>query len=350
MIRAIIFDIGGVIQGIDWSFVVNSLLDLKKDLSIEEYRRAFYNDRENYLNLYEISKIAPEEFWGMVASKLNLGKGQINRLSESFESLYSFVNNEIIELIKNLKPHYKIFALANTCPEIEKKIIKDNFYTHLFDKIYLSHNIGAKKPEKEAYLKITEENSLKPEECVLIDNDIKNIIGAKKIGMNGILISNNESLKRDLFELLKKTGGEKIVGYTSGVFDLFHIGHLNLLRNAKSHCDVLIVGVTSDELSLNFKNKKPKVPFNERAEIVKSIKYVDIVVPQENMDKFEAWKKHRFDVMFASENPTDKWPLVEAEFLKKFKEANLNPPRIIKLPYTQNVSSTLRRESLKQNN
>lgn len=78
------------------------------------------------------------------------------------------------------------------------------------------------------------------------------------------------------------------------------------------------------------------------------MKYVDKVVPQENMDKFEAWKKYKFDVMFASDTPTDKWPKVEAEFLSKFAKEGFTPPKIIRLPYTSGVSSTIRREILKK--
>jgi len=88
------------------------------------------------------------------------------------------------------------------------------------------------------------------------------------------------------------------VGYTTGVFDLFHIGHLNLLKQAKDLCDYLIVGVSTDENVLSYKHKIPIIPFNERAAIVESIKYVDKVVPQESMDKMEAWNKLKFDVLF----------------------------------------------------
>lgn len=76
------------------------------------------------------------------------------------------------------------------------------------------------------------------------------------------------------------------LGYTSGVYDLFHIGHLNLLKNAKGLCDKLIVGVTIDEL-VQYKNKKSVIPFSERIEIVRSIKYVDAAIPQENIDKYQ---------------------------------------------------------------
>ena len=85
-----------------------------------------------------------------------------------------------------------------------------------------------------------------------------------------------------------------IVGYTTGVFDLFHIGHLNILRRAKEKCDKLIVGVTTDELLQVYKNKSPIIPFDERISIVKSIKYVDEVVPQEDMDKMSHWEKLKF--------------------------------------------------------
>ncbi len=135
-----------------------------------------------------------------------------------------------------------------------------------------------------------------------------------------------------------------IIGYTTGVFDLFHIGHLNLLKNAKELCDKLIVGVTTDELSITFKNKKPVVSFDERLCIVRGIRYVDMAVVQSTMNKYEAWKQYKFNVLFASSNPTEKWAKVEKEFLNNFKKGEA--PRIISLPYTQGVSSSERRKSL----
>ena len=132
------------------------------------------------------------------------------------------------------------------------------------------------------------------------------------------------------------------IGYTSGVFDLFHIGHLNLLRNAKGMCDKLIVGVTTDEL-VSYKNKKAVIPHNERMEIVRSIEYVDAVVPQEDMDKFETWKRLKFDVMFVGDDwyTSPKWEELEVQF----KEVGV---RIVFFPYTKGTSSTLVNETLEK--
>lgn len=133
-----------------------------------------------------------------------------------------------------------------------------------------------------------------------------------------------------------------IVGYTSGVYDLFHIGHLNLLRNARGMCDKLIVGVTSDEL-VSYKNKKAVIPHNERMEIVRANKYVDSVVPQDNMDKLAMWEKLKFDVMFVGDDwfNTPKWK----ELDKKFMDLGV---RIIYFPYTKGTSSTILNETLKK--
>ena len=133
-----------------------------------------------------------------------------------------------------------------------------------------------------------------------------------------------------------------IIGYTSGVFDLFHIGHLNLIRNAKGMCDKLIVGVTSDEL-VSYKNKKAVIPHDERIEIVRAIEYVDSVVKQENMDKFEMWRKLKFNVMFVGDDwfDTQKWEEIE----EKFKEVGV---RIVYFPYTKGTSSTLLNDTLKK--
>jgi glycerol-3-phosphate cytidylyltransferase len=133
----------------------------------------------------------------------------------------------------------------------------------------------------------------------------------------------------------------KQIGYTTGAYDLFHIGHLNLLKRAKLECDYLIVGVTTDELSFKAKGKNPIIPFQERLEIVEHIKFVDEVVPQVNMDKLEAWNNLKFDKMFVGDDwkNTEKWNTLEAEF----REENVE---IIYFPYTTHTSSTILRNIL----
>jgi choline-phosphate cytidylyltransferase/glycerol-3-phosphate cytidylyltransferase len=131
-----------------------------------------------------------------------------------------------------------------------------------------------------------------------------------------------------------------VVGYTTGVFDLFHIGHVNVLRNAKSMCDRLIVGVTTDEL-VAYKNKKAVIPYEERVEIVRACKYVDLVVPQQNMDKMDAYDRYKFDMVFVGDDwyKSDKWKEFDDAFTSK-------GVRVVYFPYTQNVSSTLINETL----
>ena len=138
------------------------------------------------------------------------------------------------------------------------------------------------------------------------------------------------------------TMNNKIIGYTSGVFDLFHIGHLNLLMNAKSMCDQLIVGVTTDNL-VAYKNKNAVIPYQERLEIVRSIKYVDATVAQESMDKFKVWEKLKFDVLFVGDDwfETPKWKEIE----EQFKEVGV---KVVYFPYTKSTSSTILNRTLKK--
>ena len=125
-----------------------------------------------------------------------------------------------------------------------------------------------------------------------------------------------------------------IIGYTTGVFDMFHIGHLNLLRNAKSQCDKLIVGVSTDEVVQNYKKKNPVIPFEQRIEIVKAIKYVDDVVPQSSMDKLEAWEKLHYDVLFHGSDWKNTQMYNEIE--EKLKKVNV---KVVFLPHTDGISS-----------
>lgn len=132
-----------------------------------------------------------------------------------------------------------------------------------------------------------------------------------------------------------------IVGYTTGVFDLFHIGHLNIIKQAKSCCDYLIVGVTTDELCTQTKKKVPIICLEERMEILDSIKYIDKVVKQESYDKMAAWKELKFDRMFVGDDwkGSEQWNSLEKDF-------NAVGVEIVYFPYTKSTSSTKIRKIL----
>jgi len=134
---------------------------------------------------------------------------------------------------------------------------------------------------------------------------------------------------------------KKIVGYTTGVFDMFHIGHLNILKKAKENCDYLIVGISTDELVEKYKHKKVIIPFEERMEIVKAIKYVDEVIPQTSMDKFEAWQKIKFDRLFHGNDWKGTSMYNEIE-----EKLHAVGAEVIYFPYTEGTSSTLLNEVL----
>jgi glycerol-3-phosphate cytidylyltransferase len=125
------------------------------------------------------------------------------------------------------------------------------------------------------------------------------------------------------------------VGYTTGVFDLFHIGHLNILKRAKEQCDYLIVGVSTDELVQSYKHKLPIIPFSERIEIVRAIRYVDEVVPQTTMDKLAAWETVHFDAAFHGDDWKGSSMYDEVE--EKLKNVGC---AMVFLPHTQGTSST----------
>ncbi len=129
------------------------------------------------------------------------------------------------------------------------------------------------------------------------------------------------------------------IGYTTGVFDMFHIGHLNILKHAKELCDYLIVGVSTDDVVEAYKNKKPIIPFEQRRAIVEAIKYVDKVVPQTSMDKFKAWEELHFDAIFHGDDWKGSAMYDEVE--KKLKGVGCD---LVFLPHTDGISSTILRE------
>jgi len=131
------------------------------------------------------------------------------------------------------------------------------------------------------------------------------------------------------------------IGYTTGVYDMFHIGHLNILKRAKEQCEYLIVGVTTDQLCFDRKGKKPVICEKERKEIIESIKYVDKVVLQEDMDKLSAVKKYGVDAVFVGSDwkGTTEWAQYEREFAEVGCE-------VVYLEHTDGISSTILRECL----
>jgi glycerol-3-phosphate cytidylyltransferase len=129
--------------------------------------------------------------------------------------------------------------------------------------------------------------------------------------------------------------GPRVIGYTTGVYDLFHAGHLNLLRRARAQCDHLIVGVTSDELAQSRKGRAPLVPLNERCDIIGALRCVDTVVAQIHMDKYAAWEEHQFHRMFVGDDwqGHPNWIALE----DRFKDVGVE---IVYFPYTTHVSSS----------
>lgn len=137
------------------------------------------------------------------------------------------------------------------------------------------------------------------------------------------------------------SGKKYKIGYTTGVFDMFHIGHLNILKKAKEMCDYLIVGVTTDQLSLQRKNKKPIICEEDRIAIVKSIRYVDRVELQKDMDKVSAVKEFGADAVFVGSDwkGTPSWN----EYEKQFAEVGCE---VVYLDHTDGISSSILRNKL----
>lgn len=136
------------------------------------------------------------------------------------------------------------------------------------------------------------------------------------------------------------------IGYTTGVFDMFHIGHLNILKRAKEQCEFLIVGVSTDEIVQSYKHKVPIIPFQQRCAIVEAIKYVDMVVPQTTMDKMVAYEKYKFNALFHGSDwkNSDMYNKIVAEMATVGVD-------VVFLPHTEGISSTIiseKREAEKQ--
>jgi glycerol-3-phosphate cytidylyltransferase len=131
------------------------------------------------------------------------------------------------------------------------------------------------------------------------------------------------------------------IGYAPGVFDLFHVGHLNILRRAREQCDLLVAGVVTDEQVIRVKGRRPVVPLPERLDIVRSVRYVDEAVVEATNDKMDMWEKIGFDVVFKGDDwrGTEKGTALE----RRFAEIGVE---VVYFPYTLHTSSTLLRTAL----
>ncbi|MBT2403960.1 adenylyltransferase/cytidyltransferase family protein [Streptomyces sp. ISL-87] len=147
--------------------------------------------------------------------------------------------------------------------------------------------------------------------------------------------------ERDLSDLAAPARRPYRVGYAPGAYDLFHIGHLNILRHARSQCDYLVAGVVSDEMAELAKGRRPMIPLVERLEIVRSVKYVDAAFVETVPDKVETWKQVRFDVIFKGDDwrGTPKGDRLERDF-------DAVGVDVVYFPYTVHTSSTQLRRAL----
>lgn len=134
-------------------------------------------------------------------------------------------------------------------------------------------------------------------------------------------------------------------GYIAGVFDLFHVGHLNLLKRAKERCEYLIVGVLTDELVVKFKHNPPYIPFEERKQILEAIVYVDevVAVTEQNHEKMKAWEMYHFDCLFSGDDYSG-----NEYWIQDKKSLNEKGSNIEFFPYTKSTSSTMIKEAIRR--
>lgn len=131
-----------------------------------------------------------------------------------------------------------------------------------------------------------------------------------------------------------------IIGYTCGVYDLFHVGHVELLKNAKLLCDVLIVGLTTDE-KVAYKNTKCVICYEDRKTVLESCKYVDMVIPQDDHDKVKAYHKIKYNKLFVGDDwyDNDKWNEYE-------KQLNKHDVKVVYFPYTKKISTSMLKKQI----
>lgn len=193
----------------------------------------------------------------------------------------------------------------------------------------------------------TSNDSLSSEACqaiekLLADNHLLNN-SYERMGQEiGRLNYKNDRLLQELARKGKDMDTAKYkVGYTTGVYDMFHLGHLNILRRAKEQCDYLVVGVTTDNLCIKRKGKRPIICEGDRMEIVRAIRFVDEVILQESMDKLDIVRKIQADAVFVGSDwkGTPEWNKYEEEFASE-------GCTVVYLEHTEGISSTILRDRL----
>ncbi len=196
MIKAIIFDFGGVVYEERWDLVLQELQKIDKRITLEKFKTVFYQRWDEY----KVGLLEKTVFWSSILSYLGLenSKNNILKISSSFSKIWATCDKSIIQIIEELKKNYLVFGLTTSCYENEERLVNDKKVFALFEKIYMSHREAKKKPDQEAYLNILKENNLLAEECVFIDNKQQNIKIAQILGINSVLYKNPKQLKIEL--------------------------------------------------------------------------------------------------------------------------------------------------------
>lgn len=197
MIKALIVDFGNVIYKERWDVVMQEI-NKSHNLDFKTFNNAFIK----FWDDYKIGKIEPWCFWYDVLNELKIEPhgDNIRAFSRAFKNIWGEADENLLAFLKGLKPNVRIFGLTNSCLENEERIVEDLKKLEFFDKIYMSHKHGIKKPDDEAYLFIVEENKLKPENFLLVDDKERNTNGALKLGFN---VHVYENLNKLLLEAKK---------------------------------------------------------------------------------------------------------------------------------------------------
>lgn len=188
MIKAVIFDNEWVLVKNDWNKVAN-IISQKLNVPLLSGFETKQLLKKYYLHDYCKGLISSNDFWYFVLVK---GYNKVpsaenkNIISNALSELTTEKNNLLLDLLPKLKPKYKTFILSNSCPEIEFGNKSRHDYFDHFDKVYFSHNTNSRKPEEQAYLNLLKENNLVPSQTIFIDDKKKNLIAAKKLGINTI--------------------------------------------------------------------------------------------------------------------------------------------------------------------